>query len=167
MKKFLYIIIAIVAVAVMGSLVFALFGRKSPPSTPPSGGGLPPSVVSTSTVSVPSGDTIVIGTPRGSVTVKSPYKSPVEVNVENDVVIKRTENYELDYFAKDNSFLIDVLVTPFEAARKEAESNFLSALGITQDQACKLSVFEAVPFFVDPNLAGRSYSLSFCPNAIK
>lgn len=160
------IIAAILFVLAVGALIVFVFRNK----TPPAGNIGPvifPPVLTPPPAPVPEGDTITIGTPNGSVEVKNPYKNAARVEAGDYALIKSTEDYHLLYFSTDSSFLITILNNPFNEVRGRAESDFLSALGITQSQACLLKVALTVPAFVNKDLAGTDYGLSFCQNGVK
>ena len=164
MKKTL-ILFSIAIVVILAVTLIFVFGRKTEPApgNEPIPGGLP----SVATTTIPQGELLVIGTPAGSVSVKNFYKNPVEVNSERDALIERTEQYDIVYLAGDSSFLITISRQPFDAARQAAEDDFLKTLQITKEEACRLNVALRVPRFVDENLAGKDFGLSFCPNSIQ
>jgi hypothetical protein len=159
------IVIVIVIVIVLAVLVYAGFrllgSGTTPVTTQPGTGGLP-GVLPTATSTPPTGETITIGTPQGGVTVKNPYKGAAEVHPNWGALSVSTDTYDMLYFSVDSSFLMTFKKMPFDQLRKVAEADFLERLGITREQACKLKVIEAVPYSVDPTLAGKSFGLSFC-----
>lgn len=100
----------------------------------------------------------------GEVSVKDIYASPVELAGKEDVVVARSDHYEIIYYGKDESFVIAIKNKPVQNARDAAEQALLDALGITPQEACKLSVQLSVLGSVDLELAGQNYGLSFCPD---
>jgi hypothetical protein len=78
------------------------------------------------------------------------------------VIIENSGDYAITYNVPDSSFAIAILSTPLEAARQAAESAFLSELGISKQDACKLTVYEGVPIGVSDEYPGESFPLSFC-----
>ena len=98
---------------------------------------------------VPSGDTIQIGTAHGIVTVKNFYKNVVS-SEDEFLVLQQTADYEITYDTSRSLFYIDL--TSGATARSAAEASFLSLLGISQADACKLGATEGPP----------TGSLSFC-----
>lgn len=107
-------------------------------------------------------DQMEIETSGGSVRINNVYGNPVEVNPQKDALVKRTDDYDIVYLAKGESFLITLSRQPLEEARQKAENDFLGTLGISKDEACELNVSLKVPGNVDINLAGEDYGLSFC-----
>lgn len=96
------------------------------------------------------------------VRLDNPYKKTGDVNNYGDVTFVKDPNFEIVYFGQTNQFLISVIGSPFYQKRVLAENQFLSSLGISQDDACKLNVIITTPRHANPNEAGKNYSLSFC-----
>ena len=105
-----------------------------------------------------------INTNGGQVKVSNIYKNPIQIFPDSDVSYKKTADYSLDYYAKNQLFIITITNTDIKTARINAENDFLSTLKITKEQACKLNVQLSVPFSVNENAAGINFGLSFCPN---
>lgn len=79
-------------------------------------------------------------------------------------VVAENSEYSIVYYAQSDFFLVSLLdPASFEAARSSAEQALLDELGITQEEACTLSVDLVVPPYVDFDRAG-SYGLSYCVN---
>ncbi len=164
------IIIAVIfLVLVVGVVVVLVVRNKTSPAGSTGPGGLPPISPPTSPtpppppIPVPEGDTITIGTPNGSVEVKNPYKNAVRVEAGDYVLFRSTGDYHILYFPADSSFLITILNNPFNEVRSRAESDFLSALGITQPQACLLKVALTVPAFVNESSVWQGLWSKFLP----
>ncbi|OGY99725.1 MAG: hypothetical protein A2945_01860 [Candidatus Liptonbacteria bacterium RIFCSPLOWO2_01_FULL_52_25] len=115
---------------------------------------LPVAGVPTS-LQVPSGDVIQIGTSHGIIEVKNFYRNIVAYESEFLIVV-RTADYEITYDTTRSSFYVAVLVSTGPALTRGEEA-LLGLLGVTQSDACKLDVAEG--------LAGSPGSgpLSFCP----
>jgi hypothetical protein len=115
----------------------------------------------------PTGTTLALGTSQGTVTVNNFYASDPPVDMSQYIIIKITQNYLIDYDPTDSSFWIGVSGMPFSAWQSAAEQDFLATLGISQSDACKLTVVEGVIY--DPNNAadGMSFPLSFCGSAVQ
>lgn len=118
---------------------------------------------------IPSGDTLLLRTPRGVVRVKNFFKTAQHVG-DALVIMPAGSNYHLDYQRTDSSFLIQlmVLAKPKEAskARHQAEQQLLAQLGISQEDACKLDVRVIVPSArFSSEFEVGNYGLSFCPNS--
>jgi len=109
----------------------------------------------------PKGETLTIGTPSGSVTVKNFYPRIVG-GEENTVVILEKPTHFISYDTMDSSFWVAVAAKPFLENRAMAERDFLEVLGISQGNACRLNVVVGIPYGIDPSLNGRQFNLSFC-----
>lgn len=145
MKKILYIILII---AVIGGGIYAWFyfskpGAQSNPVTSslpqvssPTSAPLPASYSIADTF--PKTETINIGTGNGAVEVKNFYKKIVDTE-EGFVIMADNENYQISYDRSDSKFYIDIRIET--AQQTKAESEFLTILGIGQQDACKLDVF--------------------------
>jgi hypothetical protein len=160
---FTVVIALVLGICLLAYLVFLRVKGKSPLPVlplPPSPTIMPlhPPVV-TPPQSI--GDTITIGTTKGSVVVKNFYKSAVEVR-DFGVLVRRTNEYDLVYFPGGSTFLMTISSQPVEAAVRTAEKEFIEVLGVNEQDACRLQVAITVPFSTDPAYAGKEYGLSFC-----
>ncbi len=163
MKRTTPIIIAIILIVSAAAWYF--LGKKetqSPAAEPPaapqteSTGGINPA-------GIPSGETLSLGTPKGTITVKNFYKNAVSIDEEIDVLLRTTAQYTISYSRVDSSFQIVVLAAPVAVNQKSAEADLLSLLGVNQSSACSLKISVIIPLPIDANLGGRIYPLSFCP----
>lgn len=172
MKKTIISII-VIAILIIGVGLFFLFGRNS--TSNQSGGtasssagtaGTLPAVSVTSTTSAyntPTGATLTIGTPKGTIAVNNFYNTAKQISAgRTSVLIAETDTYNITYYTLDSSFNILITETPFATMRAQAEAAFLAALGISQVDACKLNVAVATPYSVDPTDAEQNLGLSFC-----
>jgi len=126
-------------------------------------GTLPPVSTSTPTTIIPTSTTITLGTSQGSVAVNNFYQNAQTITQDQQaVIIRNSGDYVITYNVPDSSFSIAILSMPLEAARQAAESAFLSELGVSQQDACKLTVYEGVPIGVSDEYPGESFPLSFC-----
>ncbi len=123
----------------------------------------------TSTVNIPSGDTITLGTSGGSVTMNNFYKNAYYITQnQQNVVIQQTSTYDIVYNASDGSFTFGIFSLPLAVVRQAAEAAFLNSLGISEQDACKLGVYEVVSGSIFNQYPGKSFPLSFCsPGAFK
>jgi hypothetical protein len=166
MNKKIIVVGAIIIVVVIACVVFFLIQKNSSNTGTAVGttGTLPP--VSTSTVSteiIPTSTTIILGTSQGSVTVNNFYQNAQTITQDKQaVIIENPGDYVITYNVPDSSFVISLMSLPLEAARVAAESAFLSKLGISEQDACKLNVYEGVPIGVSDQYPGESFPLSFC-----
>ena len=112
-------------------------------------------------------ETLMINTPSGQVEINDVLLNPEKVLSGGwGVVVKRTSQYSMVYYEADQGFVISIEDTDVEAARTAVESVFLTTLGISESDACKLNVSLSVPRDINFDLAGKNYRLSFCPNGI-
>lgn len=163
------IIIAVLVLIILGvALAIFFFARKNPSTT-----GVPGDITGTLPIETttppgppPTGDTITLGTTQGDVTTKNFYKSADYTTQDKEtVVVHATSTYSIVYNVSDSSFIITLLAMPLEAARQAAETAFLSYLGVSKQDACKLNVYEGVPASVSDQYSGTPIPLSFCGNA--
>ena len=129
-------------------------------------GGTPPPV--TSPINIPPGNTLTIGTPQGSVVMNNFYNSADYIaQNQRAIVIQQSSTYDIVYNVSDSGFTLTVFSMPFETVRQTAEAALLNLLGISKQDACKLSVYENVTGNASGQYAGRSFPLSFCaPSAV-
>lgn len=118
----------------------------------------------TPSAKIPSGDTVTIGTTKGSVIMNNFYKSALYIDQgQGAVVIQQTSTYSIIYNIPDSSF--GVIIIPSsgsETGRQMAETAFLSTLNISEKDACKLTVYESITGGISGQQAGGSLPLSFC-----
>lgn len=159
------ILIVVAVVIVVGTAVVFLM-QSSPANQSISGTGgdavsgpLPGSPV---TLTIPSGDTIQLGTSEGTVTVKNFYKNIVEHEDEFIVLEKKTD-YEITYDTVRSSFYIQILSSAVAMAQRESEAAILGMLGINQADACRLNIMEGFP--ANSSYGSKPAKLSFCSGA--
>jgi len=169
MNKKVIVIGAIIIVVIVAFFVFLIISNNA--STTPgvgtstsTGTGLP---VSTTTPVVvgptPTTTSITLGTSDGNVTMNNFYKTANTITQDKQaVIIEDAGDYVITYNVPDSSFAIALQSTPLDTARSAAESAFLSELGISQADACKLTVYEGVPISVSDQYPGETFPLSFC-----
>lgn len=164
-RKFL--VIAIVSFLVLAGIIILLFfstvrkgeERISPfPPEIPSPAIILPAVI----ITIYPADRVIIS----GVTVKNFFKTAEEITSYGDVVIVNKPEYRILYQANFNQFLVNILSSPFEGVKAQAEKEFLRILDVTAPQACSLNVILATPRFANPDEAGKEYGLSFCPDAV-
>lgn len=108
---------------------------------------------------------ISIATPQGTVQTNN-FTAGAQAVYPTNVVFQNTSNdYSISAATASNSFNIALLALPLQKSRTEAEAAFISQLGISQSDACKLTVDLGVPYSVDQNASGVNYGLSFCPGS--
>lgn len=109
----------------------------------------------------------VISTPNGEkIEISDPEKIAQEKIDEKGYLLKGNSAYDMLYYkySEGPSFLITLLSDNLEPTRAAAETEFLSTLGISKEQACKLLVSLTIPGDVNESLSGDDYHLSFCPD---
>jgi len=159
------ITIAIIAIILLTIVIYFVLRETSPTTSPGGGsqgtsGSLP--LVATGTASFPSGTTFNIGTSQGSVTVNNFYKTNAYITQDQQtVVLVENTNYTIVYNRDDSGFVIGLLSGSLQETRDAAETAFLSQLGISKSEACKLTVDERVLDKASP-YDGQLMGLSFC-----
>lgn len=104
-------------------------------------------------------ETIVLGTPSGSVEVRNFYRTGAR-DEGGSIVIARSDTYFISYDTFSSSFWIAIFGSDFDTIRKLAESVFLANLQISQADACRLDV-SVTPYEATAERSDKS--LSFCP----
>lgn len=98
-----------------------------------------------------------------SVVINNIFLHPIMTTQQGDVLFAdHPRQYQILYLSQFNKFQIDVVGSPFEQYRYQAEQELLTALGITQTEACMLDVTTATSIHDNPDFAGVDYPLSFC-----
>ena len=111
---------------------------------------------------VPTGPTFQMGTAEGTVTADNFYATDPPVVEGGTIVIKETPNYDITYDPSTSEFWLAITGTPFATWQSAAESDFLSTLGVSKVDACKLRVTSGVIYSTGDPLDGESVPLSFC-----
>lgn len=184
MKKIIIIVVIVIAlVALSVGLYFAFSSKNNTNNSPSANGttGTLPTVAAnttnTSTLadytaqasdvygSLPTGTYLKLGTPKGIVQVNNFYLSNPPVVEGGILVIKQTQNYFISYDPTEGSFWLGITGSPFSTWQQAAEQDFLSTLGISATNACKLSVTSGVVYSPGNALDGESVPLSICGNS--
>jgi hypothetical protein len=113
------------------------------------------------TIPDPPGDRIGIQTNSGVVQVRNFFGDAKEKNDEY-LLLASNERYDILYFREHSSFLISITAAPIQESRLAGEAELLAMLDIATSTSCKLAVSASVPGYVDENLAGTVYGLSYC-----
>lgn len=90
------------------------------------------------------------------------FNSSKVINENKDILISKTDKYQIEYFSLFNSFLISIESAPFEENKILAEQDLINKLGVSKEAACRLPVNITTPQSANPEFAGTNYSLSFC-----
>ncbi|MEM9336535.1 MAG: hypothetical protein AAGA35_01610 [Patescibacteria group bacterium] len=113
----------------------------------------------------------VSGTQGRSVTVNNIQKlhETVTFDGENYKFADNSLNeagYEILFHAPDESFLISLESPPLKQARIAAEAELLEKLGISETDACQLTIRVATSLRVSETFGAKELGLSFCPGSI-
>ena len=127
-----------------------------------------PTQNASSTTSVSVGMIKIQANDGGNVVMKDFYQSPYTQILDQykDATIKDGVDYHVEFQPGSQEFFISLSGDDLYASRTNAEQGLLDKLGITKDEACRLSVSLAVAFSESPKASGTNYGLSFCPDGI-
>lgn len=120
-------------------------------------------------INQPLEDQIAVNTNSGEVLINDIQEEPIlEVKDFPGVVFSESSRYSISYYSDTQGFIITLLDSDLKIARELAEEEFLEALGIDEDDACKLEVSLGVPWSIaaDYEVAGINYGLSFCSDGL-
>lgn len=168
---FLFMVIIAVALTVANSK------KKTPPEIVPEvSPTVSPEVLSTPTTGVP--------TPTSTPTIlptltPTPTKEPGRIPISGvavldftqfaqgklpngDVLLIRTEEYQIIYSQSTQAFTVTILVENFIKVREVAEAKFIDLLGVTKENACRLTVTVGSPSHINSKYAGLVFPLSHC-----
>lgn len=180
MKKILLIGIPILLVIVSLLYIF-IFRNKTTTDQSNTGAtttnsvSLPPSTPSINTnkatdpttkLENASGEKLLYDSSSGKITVDNFAKNG-KIAPNGVIYFADKNNYNIGYNSTSKEFIITLLVKiNIESARKEAESDLLSSLGIAKEDACKLKVFLYVSAaLTTDNSLSQNHGLSFCPGS--
>jgi len=162
MKKYLFVVLGILIILfflymILSSIKNWSINKTPRPSPIPTVEPSVPPPLPTNIKSRPN-DKIIIN----NVELRNFFIFSKKINENGDVLISQSENYNIEYFPKFNSFLIVIKAYPFEENRKLAEQELIDKLGINKKDACRLSVNITTTQKINPEFSGRNYPLSFC-----
>ena len=107
-------------------------------------------------------DKLTLDTSKGEVNINNIYKNPVQDLSKNGVEFSDNDYYSMAFYPEDEGFLIVIKNSDVKSSLEKAEEEFLSKLGINQQQACQLKVSITVPISVNEKYSGGVYGFSFC-----
>jgi len=137
----------------------------APAASLPAGGNEVTAPASQALSNTPTGTVFAIGTQGGLVQVNNFYLSdPPVTDGGETVILASTTDYLITYDTIDSSFWIGIDPGEFSAIQPVAEQAFLSTLGVSSADACKLDVSEGVFWSATSSMDGQSFPLSFCSN---
>ena len=167
MKKIIIFLVVIVILVVAFGIFWFMRSQK-----PGDISGIPPgSIAESSEVQrlpapaivdfpgAPQGDFFAMGTPKGSVTIKNFYKTPL-TPYEEFLILSDTNDYQITYNTLTHQFFIYASSSPFDISRQKGEAALLYILGTSKQDTCKLDVAEGFP--QNSSLATKYLGLSFC-----
>lgn len=111
---------------------------------------------------LPTSSRLAIGTSGGTVQVINFYLSDPPVIDGGYVIVKQAQEYIISYDPVNSDFWIGISATPFTAWQLPAEQDFLATLGISEADACKLSVTVGAIYSPGNPFDGESLPLNFC-----
>ncbi len=110
----------------------------------------------------PQGSKLPVQGKQQDVQIRNIFQNPLEQTKDVLVIAQKLE-YKIVYFKADETFLISLERSPLKQSQSLAESEFLTTLQITKEQACNLNVTVSVSKEADLQKAGQNFALSFCP----
>lgn len=99
------------------------------------------------------------------VEINNVLETPLEKTSQGDSLFVKEATYQIAYLPSFNQFIINILSPSFEQARNDAEEAFMKKLGISKEEACRLNVSLGTPNYVNPELSGEKFPLSFCDDS--
>jgi hypothetical protein len=165
-KNFKFILISATALVLVVALIFYIINvKKSSITTPPT--QQPSSQLPSAKFVIPSENSAKMTIPTQNdepVETNNVYLHPAENLSNNGVGFVSNNDYYVSFYPDDRSFTVTIQNSNLKDTREKAETAFLQALGITQEQACRLNVSLYVPEFISAKNSGQDFGLSFCPN---
>lgn len=155
MGKFGFFIIIFCIISTLGVLIVLIFLRTTTRPLPPKNTPSPTSSPNP-TPSFPTTTTIE----SSGIEIKNPFMGAAEFTTQGDALTVKATTHRIVYLKQFDEFIITIEKEPFEENMRIAEADFVSRLGITQQQACKIKVSLS-----PPKKTGEltpQYGLSFC-----
>jgi hypothetical protein len=167
-RRFVYIIVIIIFLGLVTYVIWYWQNKHQGSPRALEQNVLPLAASNDVSKNIPTGDTITIGTPRGSVQVKNFYKD-IEDTEEGLVILRDSDEYEVVYNPAASEFSIYIKQPPLETERAKAEADLLNLLGLNADKikACYLKVSLYISPLINENLSGNDLGLSFCKSGIQ
>lgn len=170
-KTILILLVAIFFLLVVALALFLVSKKKPAPNVTNSSAAIDNSSSSSTlsnTASAPfsfpaqNADKMILNTSSGNISVNNIYKNPTKNLSLNGVAFKDNPDYYMDFYPDSQGFTIIIYNPDFQTTRLKAEQDFVSTLGITDDQACKLRLAETTPVQINSQYGGKNFGLSFC-----
>jgi hypothetical protein len=180
MKKIIIILIVVIVLVAIGFGIFFITRQNTTTetnSTTIQTGTLPAPVANSSTpsglpdyigqasqiyASAPTGTYLELGTSQGIVQVNNFYLANPPVVDGGDIVIKQTPNYVIVYDPLESTFWLGITGSPFVTWQSTAQQDFLTTLGVSEADACKLDVTSGVIYSPGNPDDGEDFPLTFC-----
>lgn len=175
--KTILITLGLILATVLVALAYFFLSRTEglPPPEPPDttnpfgqSPGTTPGTVATTT---PGEHAILELTARDGTVVPVPdftqENQPANASADNGYQIAGSAmgTFQILFFPKDSGILISLFSEPIGPVRLEAEDALRSALGLTNQELCRLKHDVRTSISVNEAYAGRSLGFSFCPGA--
>jgi hypothetical protein len=169
MKRVLVVTGVVLAALALVLVGYYAFSQKEAediaPPEPLPGFGLPPTGPSGPST-LPTGNTITIGTPYGTVAIRNIYRNPVFSQPGVYVLASRSGDYDLVYFPQEGQFLITLNRGPVNEVVANIEEDIAANLGVSRRDACKLDPVIRITRGIDEARAGEELRLSFCAEGV-
>lgn len=164
-KKIFYLIIILLLIIIGTAVILSRSNKNAKQNAQEQNTSSSNANVSTDNSQSSNKDTLTIKTPSGNVVTKD-FEKNAEVSSSGVIYFVDREGYNIGYNSTSNEFIVTLLVGKnVESVRKDAENDLLTSLGISQQDACKLSVFLYVSAAVNESLS-QNHGLSFCPDSL-
>ncbi len=163
MKKFFVIFILSLLVVVLAWQTWRLYFSEEPTPTVPEKKveeKIPSGILPIETQK--NYDKFSISTDEENVEVMDFRENVLESNSAGEMLLVDEKDYQIVYYAPDQSFLMTLYTLPIPETQKKAEDALLRILNISKEEACRLKVSIGVPYQLDPNYIGVRLPLGFC-----
>ena len=187
--KRLLIIIAILALVVVGAVAFYFYANRSDqpsgespipavtPLFPVGGGGDEPPVRGTLTIQTVSGTTLEVRDFTRDPEVLADAVNPGSYVLAGELgyclpdgscpFASDVRDFSITYTEDYQAFTITLLKEPVGETRRAAEGFLREKLALNDANLCLLRYHIGVPSFVNETYTGRNLGFSFCPGAVK
>lgn len=109
-----------------------------------------------------SDDLIRFSNPKGDVSVNNFYKSSPFITEDGDADIITTDSYRIQYAGYNKTFYISISDEDIGTSIRDAGEKFISIMGISKQDACKLKISVFVPAELIKSAPPKTFT--FCPS---
>lgn len=109
-----------------------------------------------------SNDLIRFSNSKGDVSVNNFYKSSPFITEDGDADIITTDSYRIQYAGYNKTFYISISDEDVGTAIRDAGEKFVSIMGISKQDACKLKIAVFVPADLIKSAPPKTFT--FCPS---